>query len=356
MGLQRAAELSTLPEFDRLRRVARATGFLADLLRSAVRRSSGRALTGTKLKGGELRRFRDGRGGVTRNAAGASMQIASDSNTAVNELYRGQSVGVRSTFGTNATAAASHYSRLSRFVTRLCVGSPSAPPLRLLDVGCGVGWSTWTFAQCGFEAVGIDLNPDAFEPPRAERCTLREGDATAIPFDPESFDVVVAYQCLEHVPSPRRALDEMARVCRPGGLVVVVGPNLVSPVVGIAHICKPSSWRHLKIRRTTGMQRHPYGNTVPEVFATAAARTWALTNKLFRRNPQFLMREPDRIMPFHADNDACYLCNPMDLVAYFRNAGFEIVRRGQFGRPPLSYLIAGGTWVAARKPGARSAG
>ena len=63
------------------------------------------------------------------------------------------------------------------------------------------------------------------------------------------------------------------------------------------------------------------------------------------------MREPDITPPFHADNDACYLCNPTDLILYFKRNGFVIERRGNPGRLPLAYLFASGTWVAVRKSG-----
>ena len=179
-----------------------------------------------------------------------------------------------------------------------------------------------------------------------------KGAATAIPFTADSFDVVTCYACLEHFPDPRRALDEMDRVCRPGGVVAIIGPNLVSPLPGLAQSAKPSSWRSLSLRRRPGMPAHPYGNTLPEITFVALLRAFQLLAKLVRRTPHFTMREPDANPPFHADNDACYLCNPTDLIAYFRRLGYKIVRRGKPGRLPFMYLLAGGTWVAARKPGA----
>ncbi len=238
---------------------------------------------------------------------------------------------------------------MPRFVSEVQPPRDQSRHLRLLDVGCGSGWSTLAFAEAGYDATGIDLNPVAFEPPPLERCRLREGGATDIPFDADAFDAVVCYQCLEHVPDPRRALDEMARVCRPGGLIAVVGPNLVSPLPGLADALRPSSWRSLPFRLRPGMPRHPYGNTVPEILAVSLLRSAQLLAKLSRRSPRFTMREPDIVPPLHADNDACYLCNPTDRIAYFQGRGFSIERRGKPGRPPLSYLLAGGTCVAARK-------
>jgi hypothetical protein len=130
--------------------------------------------------------------------------------------------------------------------------------------------------------------------------------------------VVATYQCLEHVPSPEKALDE---------------------------------WKGMPLVRKPGLPRHLFGNTLGENIGSVFVRSSQLLVKLARRRPHFTMREPDPTPPFHADNDACYLCNPTDLIAYFRDRGYKILRRGKPGRPPLSYLLAGGTWVAARKPG-----
>ena len=268
-------------------------------------------------------------------------------------LYR-EASGVRATFGTDEPRALEYYARLLEFVTGVARSSGSERSTRLLDVGCGSGWSTLAFARAGYDATGIDLNPRAFEPASANRCELREGSATEIPFPADSFDLVVTYQCLEHVSEPRRALDEMVRVCRPGGTVAVVGPNLVSPLTGLLYIAKPSSWPTLCFRRTPNMPWHPYGNTVPEVLAMSVLRSFQLTAKLLSRVPSFTMREPDIVPPFHSDNDACYLCNPTDLLAYFRSRGFRIVRKGRPGRLWPSHLLAGGTWVAARKPESRT--
>src|SRR5262249_55626619 len=153
----------------------------------------------------------------------------------------------------------------------------------------------------------------------------------------------------EHVPDPGRALREIMRVCCPGGVIAIVGPNLVSPFPGLAYLAKPSSWQSLRFRRRPGMPNHPYGNTVPEILAIALLRLAPLCIKA-ATGPHFTMREPDTAPPFHADNDACYLCNPIDIINYFKGLGCSIERRGKPGRPAFTYALAGGTWVAARKP------
>ncbi len=267
------------------------------------------------------------------------------------EMYR-TGEGVRSRFGTDRERAFANYRDLLDFVAG--VRPPAAGrAVRLLDVGCGTGWSTAAFAAAGYAATGVDLNPAAFEPPHpGDGLRLVEGSALALPVPDGGFDAVVCYQCLEHVPDPAGALREMARACAPGGVVCVVGPNLVSPSVPVRALARPSLWPGLLSRRTPDTPRHPYGHTLPEVLGALVGRTALLAAKLVRPTPRFTMREPDARPPYHADNDACYLCNPTDLIAFFRALGFEVVRRGRPGRPPLAYLVAGGTWVAARKPAA----
>jgi SAM-dependent methyltransferase len=288
--------------------------------------------------------------GTKENCSRYADKAEAEMSESAEAMYRSSSAYVRASFGTNQKEAFDYYAPLVEFVSGLRRAQGAGQAVQLLDVGCGSGWSTHAFASTGYEATGIDLNPAAFEPPPHPSCQLREGSATEIPFPDGAFDVVVCYQCLEHVPSPARALDEMARVCRPDGVVAVIGPNLLSPYSGFAIAARQWSWRSLRFRRRPNMPRHPYGNTVPEVVAFGLLRGIQLSAKLVQRTPHFTMREPDTRPPFHGDNDACYMCNPTDLISYFRGRGFQIERRGKPGRLPLSYLFAGGTWIAARKP------
>lgn len=103
-----------------------------------------------------------------------------------------------------------------------------AAGMRVLDVGCGPGTITLDLAELVTpgEVVGVE---NVEEPLRAAREAAEErgdrgtkfqiGDALALPFEDDSFDVVHAHQVLQHLTDPVRGLREMARVCRPGGWV-----------------------------------------------------------------------------------------------------------------------------------------
>jgi SAM-dependent methyltransferase len=245
--------------------------------------------------------------------------------------------------------ALAHYATYVEFVSN---SSPHAGG-RMLDVGCGNAWSAYAFAKRGFDVIGVDLNPDAFEPPPHPNLRLQEGSVLHLPFADASFDLIASYQMLEHVPAPEAALREMLRVVVPGGTISIVSPNLLSVLSSLRGI-GIHGWKNRPLRtilfRSPEMPRHPAGNTLPEFIGTLFGNGVRLAGKLLAKRPNFTIREPDLRPPFHADNDACYLCNPVDLVKFLRSQGCQILRNGQYNRPPLSWLVTTGTYVTARTP------
>ncbi len=108
-----------------------------------------------------------------------------------------------------------------------------APHLRpedtVLDVGCGPGTITADLAARVAHVSAVENAPAALDAARAEaaargvadRIVFAVEDVHALGFADGTFDVVHAHQVLQHVADPVLALREMARVCRPGGLVAV---------------------------------------------------------------------------------------------------------------------------------------
>ena len=104
------------------------------------------------------------------------------------------------------------------------------PGMRLLDAGCGPGTVTAGLARAVApgEAVGLDAAPGVLGRARAHAAaegvanvTFAVGDVYALDFPDAAFDVVHANQLLQHLADPVRALREMRRVLRPGGLLSV---------------------------------------------------------------------------------------------------------------------------------------
>ncbi|RBY93847.1 SAM-dependent methyltransferase [Blastococcus sp. TBT05-19] len=103
------------------------------------------------------------------------------------------------------------------------------PGLDLLDVGCGPGTITVDLAArvAPGRVLGLDVSADPLAEAReaAARAgvevTFAVGDGYALDLPDASFDVVHAHQVLQHLTDPVAALREMARVCRPGGVIAV---------------------------------------------------------------------------------------------------------------------------------------
>lgn len=94
---------------------------------------------------------------------------------------------------------------------------------RVLDVACGTGNAAIPAAVAGGEVTGIDITPELFEDARRRageagvEIEWIEGDAEELPFDDDSFDVVLSTFGCMFAPDHARAAAEIARVLAPGG-------------------------------------------------------------------------------------------------------------------------------------------
>lgn len=108
------------------------------------------------------------------------------------------------------------------------LGTPTG---RLLDIGCGGGSHTASFAAAGWEAVGLDVSEAQLELARGRGCEVELGRAESLPFEDESFAAAVSLWTHTDVDDWPRAVTEARRVVRPGGRFVYVGvhPCFVGP-------------------------------------------------------------------------------------------------------------------------------
>jgi ubiquinone/menaquinone biosynthesis C-methylase UbiE len=110
---------------------------------------------------------------------------------------------------------------------------------RVLDLGCGAGHTALAFAPRVSEVVAIDLAETMLQEGRRlagergiENVDFRQGDVEVLELPDASFDVVTSRFSAHHYPAPERALDEVVRVLRPGGIFL-----LVDTVAPEAHGC-----------------------------------------------------------------------------------------------------------------------
>ncbi|MFB8385530.1 class I SAM-dependent methyltransferase [Microbacterium sp. NPDC055910] len=114
--------------------------------------------------------------------------------------------------------------RLWRVATTRAVAP--RPGQRILDLAAGTGASSVAFARSGADVVAADFSPGMIAEGRRRHggirnLTFREADATDLPFDDDEFDTVTMSFGLRNVNEPKKALQELLRVAKPGGRLVV---------------------------------------------------------------------------------------------------------------------------------------
>jgi ubiquinone/menaquinone biosynthesis C-methylase UbiE len=108
------------------------------------------------------------------------------------------------------------------------------PPGPMLDVGCGPGVTVDHFVRRGFDVHGVDISPEMITECRRtfghlDAAHFSVGVIEQLRFPDAAFDIVTCMGVVEYVPDDAAAMKEMARVTRPGGLVIVTLPNAWSP-------------------------------------------------------------------------------------------------------------------------------
>jgi 2-polyprenyl-3-methyl-5-hydroxy-6-metoxy-1,4-benzoquinol methylase len=116
-----------------------------------------------------------------------------------------------------------HYGRYRRCMT---VHRASGGPGRLLDVGCATGIFLDGMRQLGWQVQGVELMTSAAQYARTRfGLDVFCGELEAANFPMHRFDAITLWDVLEHVHEPRALLTEVARLLKPGGLLVLSLPN-----------------------------------------------------------------------------------------------------------------------------------
>jgi SAM-dependent methyltransferase len=136
---------------------------------------------------------------------------------------------------------------MMKYMKFLQKGSSS---LKMLDIGCGEGYYVRDAMDEGINAYGIDISTHTLENALAEvKDRITFGSITEIPFADEEFDVMTAFDVIEHI-HPKDTLnmiEEIRRVLKPDGIVIITTPNsnFGSWVFDLTHINvrPPKFWK-----------------------------------------------------------------------------------------------------------------
>ena len=123
---------------------------------------------------------------------------------------------------------AEHYlSRRTTFITKQL-----PRPARILDIGCGTGRLASRLSIMGFEVTGLDFSAQMLKVARSRNLVGAQGSVDCLPFADETFDASISIAVLHHLREEklvRKAIQEMVRVTRKGGTIIVWDHNPLNP-------------------------------------------------------------------------------------------------------------------------------
>ena len=116
---------------------------------------------------------------------------------------------------------------------------------RILEIGCGIGSVVYELSEKGHNIIGIDISGEAIEYGRKKygEIRLEVQAAETLPYEAESFEVVLSFDLFEHVAAIDKHISEVSRVLRPGGYYLFQTPNKFSNIIYETLWTKSLQWR-----------------------------------------------------------------------------------------------------------------
>ena len=102
---------------------------------------------------------------------------------------------------------------------------------KVLDLGCNTGYGTRILFDSAKQIVGVDVSENAVSSAKNEYghlgITFKQIDGKRLPFDDDTFDVIVSFQVIEHIVDHSKYIGEIQRVLAPNGVVLFTTPNVL---------------------------------------------------------------------------------------------------------------------------------
>ncbi len=125
---------------------------------------------------------------------------------------------------------------------------------------------------------------------------------------------------MDHIFHVEKTLCEMLRVVKQGGYILIISPNLLSPVHSLKAL-----WRFLLWGKNKDF-RSAFGNDLTQILLVLVRNIFSLLRKMVSERICFRYRVPDISKAVHGDADSVYLSNAIDLRKWFGQNGAEIIR------------------------------
>lgn len=191
---------------------------------------------------------------------------------------------------------------------------------KILDLGCGNGLSSAIISQSGRWVIGTDISLFFLSgSAHLQHARLRYHvcDVLDLPYKDEKFDVVSSNELIEHVTDAPKALLEMIRVLKKGGILIIMGPNLCSPMWAIMDLA----------RMLIGKKgRQGWSETKKEALKWGVYNLMLSLKKIVSPKVEFLYRLPDISGKFvGGDSDSAYYASSIDIKKFLKANSMKII-------------------------------
>jgi 2-polyprenyl-3-methyl-5-hydroxy-6-metoxy-1,4-benzoquinol methylase len=141
----------------------------------------------------------------------------------------------------------SEHERFYELVTdRIVQTLDAAPESLILDAGCGTCAHSVRFAKRGFRCYAVDFSQEILKEAETyvreqrlqERVTIKCEDITSLSFESNSFDYILCWGVLMHIPDLKKAVAELCRVLKPNGKIVISEVNMHSLQATLTYIVR----------------------------------------------------------------------------------------------------------------------
>lgn len=190
----------------------------------------------------------------------------------------------------------------------------------VLELGSGAGQAARALNQMSRKVIASEVSPLFLEGFPIKDYPAVASDAGNLSFADETFDAVTSNEVVEHLVQVKRVLNEMARVTKVGGFIVIRAPQLASPLWPVIDL--PILLR--------GQGRPPHYTGFSSALKFCLANIWRTLRIAFTDEPVFHWREPD-YSGGGGDSDATYWSSSVELAKFFKSIGFSIINKVEIG-------------------------
>lgn len=116
---------------------------------------------------------------------------------------------------------------------------------KILEIGCGIGSIVFELSKQGHDITGVDISREAiaYGLKKYDDIKLQVQAAEVLPYEDQSFDIVLSFDLFEHIAQIDRHVSEVSRVLRSGGYYLFQTPNKYSNVIFETLTKKSLKWR-----------------------------------------------------------------------------------------------------------------